>query len=166
MNETTYNTNAEKDAILKGLYKPVAQPYAQTFADVFEDWKPRDVMKSNEPHPFPPRHITGQNIAGNLYNDVKSIIRGEKRSKHNDESMAVGPFCSVSSEKGYRFFSVSCADWVLSRIRERTIIIGGDTMSFEVIDHRNGWSLVTAHHGQILGSVWLAYIRTDSVPKT
>jgi len=157
-----------KDEILKGLAKPIAQPYVDTFAEVFEDWQPYDLMAKTMPeHPFAPRCVVGQNIAGNLYNNFKNIMRGGARQRYGDERMLVGPFCSVSPlDSPNRYFSVSCADWVLSRIKESTIIIGGDTMSFHVIDHGNGWSLVVAQHGQILGSVWLAYIKTDSIPKT
>jgi hypothetical protein len=160
-------TKESKDEILKGLAKTVAQPYVEKFSDVFDDWKPYDLFAKDRQHPFDPRYVVGQNIAGNLYRDTSDIFAGHpsRRGKHANESMRVGPFCSVyRKDQDNEYLSVRAADWVLSRIVERTIIIGGDTMSFEVIDHGNGWSLVTAHHGQICGSVWLAYIRTDTIP--
>lgn len=156
---TQETTRAE---LLKGLYKPIAQPHVETFAECFPDWEPwRLFDKAYKPR-FGPRYVEGQNIAGNLYKGVKAIFKGEKHNrKHPDERMAVGPFCS---RRDGASMAVRCADWVLSRIKEGTIVIGDDRMSFEIVDHDNGYSLVIAQHGQICGSVWLAYIRTDSIP--
>lgn len=42
----------------------------------------------------------------------------------------------------------------------------GLTLNIHVIDHRNGWSLVTADYNRIIGGHWLAYVTTDSVRKT
>lgn len=151
------------------LPREIAQPNVTTFKECFEDWKPYELMKHpSPPHAFAPRYVTGQNIAGNLFKDGREILVEGKRptQKHRDENMPVGPFCSFSAREfeNNRYFDVRCADWVLSRIKERTIVIGDDRMSFEVIDHGNGWSLVVAKHSVICGSVWLAYIKTESVP--
>ena len=143
------------------LYKEIAQPNVTTFAEVFEDFAPYDVMDSKQKHQFEPRRITGQAIGTNLFDDVKAIMNGRKCKSHPDHSMQVGPYCSRRDGDS---FSVRCADWVLSRIRERTIIVPNDRMSFELVDHDNGWTLVIVNHGQILGGVWLAYIKTDSIP--
>lgn len=148
------------------LCRPIAQPHVTTFAECFPDWaewifepNKREVQK------FQSRTISGQAIADNLYEDAVATMRGKKQPKHREQTMEIGPFLSFG---GYDrpSLSVSPADWVLSRVRENTIIVPHDTMSFEIHDHANGWSLVSAHHGQILGSVWLAYIRTDSIPVT
>lgn len=158
---TTLYTHAASGA---QLYKEIAQPHVERFDEVFDSWQARDVMKPGAPSPFQARQITGQAIATNLWNDVKATMRGDRRSrKHADYTMLVGPFCACSDLD--RYFNVSCADWVLSRIRERTIIIPHERMSFEVTPHDNGWALVTAQHSTICGSVWLAYIKTDSIPR-
>lgn len=156
-------TESSRLEIIKGLYKPIAQPHVETFAECFNSWEPWRLFDRNYKPGIVPRCITGQNVAGNLFKNVENIFRGRARTeKHPDETMLVGPFCS---RRDGGSMAVSCADWVLSRIRERTIIIGNDRMSFEIVDHDNGYSLVIANHSQILGSVWLAYIRTDSIPK-
>jgi len=145
------------------LYKEIAQPHVSRFAEVFTDFTLYD--SKNQKHNFAPRYISGQNIAGNLYKDCKAIFQnGKRQDKHQDERMAVGPYCTWRDKYG-QSLSVSCADWVLSRILERTIIIGEDHMSFEIVEHDNGWTLITAHHSCIIGSVWLAYIKTESLPK-
>lgn len=38
-------------------------------------------------------------------------------------------------------------------------------MSFELINRGDGWTLATTHHSQILGTVWLAYIKTETIPQ-
>lgn len=146
------------------LYREIAQPHVTDFREVFDQWKPYTLEGTPmKPHAFKPRYLTGQNVASNLYKGCSEIFRGQKQTeKFPDESMAVGPFCS-DRDCG-KYFSVSCADWVLSRIRERTIIIGSDRMSFELVNHDNGWTLVTANHSCISGSVWLAYIKTSTIP--
>lgn len=58
------------------------------------------------------------------------------------------------------------ADTVLSRIVEGMIDVENDRTHFELVNHDNGWTLVLVSYGQILGSLWLAYIRTDSIPKS
>lgn len=144
------------------LYKEIAQPHVTTFQECFPAWAKYDVNAPDRKHQFEPRRITGQALASNLYDDAKAIMEGGRaKRKHRDESMTLGPFLSIRDGKS---LSVSCADWVLSRVRERTIIVPGDTMSFEIVNHDNGWSLVTAQHSQILGSVWLAYIKTETIP--
>lgn len=155
-------TTKDRLEIIKGLYRPIAQPHIETFAECFPDSAPWKLFDKAYKSPFEPQYLTGQNIAGNLWKNVKATMRGEKHErKHHDESMQIGPFCSRRDGDS---LAVRCAGWVLSRIREGTIVIGGDRMHFEIVDHDNGYSLVTAQHGQICGSVWLAYIKTDSIP--
>ena len=157
------NTMIKHEASGVSLAKPIAQPHVTTFNEVFDSAALYD--SKNGGHNFAPRYITAQNVAGNLYKDVSALFRNKTPAvSHPDETMAVGPYCMYRDHYN-KSMSVSCADWVLSRICERTIIIGDDRMSFELIDHDNGWTLVTANHSCILGSVWLAYIKTDSIPK-
>lgn len=148
------------------LSREIAQPHVSTFAECFTDWAPYDVCDSKRKHQFEPATITGQNVAGNLFKNVKDIFQGKPRQiKHSDETMKIGPYLNMTGpDNEHRSMSVRCADWVLSRIRERTIIIGGESMHFEIVVHDNGWALVIAQHGQICGSVWLAYIKVDSIP--
>lgn len=120
------------------LYKPLAQPHAEHFFDVFPAW---------EPWQF----------------NAKQGISAQWLTDSDGERMAVGPYCSWRDHYDDPK-AVRCADWVLSRLRERTLIIPNDQMSFDMVSHDNGWTLVTAHHSSILSSVWLAYIRTDSIP--
>ena len=127
-------TTIDRLEIIKGLYKPVAQPHAETFQECFDAFE---------------RYTTDTKI------EPRYLVDGKER-------MHVGPYCVWRDH--YRSFAVRCADWVLSRIRERTILVDNDRMHFELVDHDNGYTLVVASHGQIIGSLYLAYIRTDSIP--
>ena len=151
----------QHEASGRELAREIAQPHVTRFSEVFEDSAPYNVMTGKSKHPFAPRTLTGRAIATELYDDCKAIMTGRDKPRHTDKTMQVGPYCQ---RRDGGSFSVRCADWVLSRIAERTIIVPGDRMSFEIVDHENGWSLVVANHGSILGSVWLAYIKTDSIP--
>ena len=76
-----------------------------------------------------------------------------------------GPWCSRHAQDGrYSSLYVSAADWVLSRCKE-LLVVPEDQLYFQIIDHTNGWSLVTLQYNTIIGSRWLAYIRTDSIPR-
>lgn len=144
------------------LMKDLANPNVRTFGecfDSFEEWRLFD--KKYKPT-IEPVWITGRAIATELYDDVKAIFRGERRNRHHPErSMSVGPFCS---RRDGGSMAVKCSPWVIDAIKAKTIIVPHDRMSFEIVDHDNGWSLVIAQHSQICGNVWLAYIRTETIP--
>lgn len=167
----TQTETPDREQLLKRLAKPVARTEVEKFSEIFDDWKPYELFGkgASSVHAFLPRYVTGQNVAGNLYKNVEVVCRGGRHNgwRHPDESMAVGPFCAFEGRNftGNKYFSVKCADWVLESIKQRTIIIGGDTVSFRIIDHGNGWSLATGSQGRVSGGVWLAYIRTDSIPQ-
>jgi len=124
------------------LYREIAQPHVETFREVFEDSKPYEHGKPA----FAPR-----------------ILRGSDCLTGKETETPIGPYC-MWRDHYENSFSVSCADWVLSRLKERTISLENNSMFFEIISHDNGWSLVTCSHNLILGSVWIAYIRTNSIP--
>lgn len=149
------------------LSKPIAQPHVETFREVFEDFSPYHIM-TGKGKLFPSREIAGQAFASNLYENLKDTMEGRKQPKKRpDKRMKVGPYCFREAGQS---FCVRCADWVLSRIREGTILVPDDEMYFQIVDHKagegwpGGWSLVTANHNTIGGTVWLAYIRTESIP--
>ena len=48
---------------------------------------------------------------------------------------------------------------------EMVSIIGEDSFYFELIDHGDGTTLVVVNYNKILGSRWLAKIKTDTIPK-
>lgn len=119
------------------LAQPIAQPHAEKFSDVFTDYAP---FIQDGRSPFTPPIL-----------------------EHDKSRMRIGPYLHFREHKRPSLF-VAVAGWVLSRLRERTVIIDNDSIDFEIIDHRNGWSLVVAGHSLIIGSTYLAYIRTDSLP--
>lgn len=80
------------------------------------------------------------------------------------DKMAVSSYCVI--REPHQSLNVTLADWILSRIRESMLLIPNDRLFFEIVNHDNGWSLVVVSHGVIIGSRWLAYIKTDSLPKT
>jgi hypothetical protein len=71
---------------------------------------------------------------------------------------------SLAIMDGRMPFYVRPAEWIYGALVRATIDIN-DRISFNVIPHDNGWVLVTAHHDTILGDIWLAYIKAESVPK-
>lgn len=87
--------------------------------------------------------------------------------KQDGESCAVGPHVSFRGRGTYFYGKAKVADWVIPALERSTIHCGNrDSISFKIIDHGKGWSLVVADHNIILGGAWLAYIRTDSCPSS
>ena len=122
---------------IEGLARPLAQPHVVSFDQCFDDSRPWNYdSKANENH--------------------RLLI--DKVGK-----LTIMPYCAVRGTQPYRSLSVIPADWVYSRIAENMINID-DRVTFELIGHDNGWALLVAHYNKILGSAWLAYIRTDSIP--
>ena len=128
------------------LRQSVMQPHVSTFSEAFSAWAP---YVSADPR-FP-----------------LIWMNGEKAKGRKAERMAVSAYCLRRSDGGHLdSLNVRPADWVLSRIREGMILVPNDRLHFEIVDHGNGWSLLVVNHGQILGSRWLAYIKTNSIPQT
>lgn len=140
------------------------QPHVESFKDCFDLCEPFDLF-GKKVHPFGPRYVKGASLGATLW-ALSEHLRGA--AKHPGGVVecqnAIGPFCSVETKQGNRYFSVSCADWVLSRLAESRGLVPCQTaMSFEVIDHGNGWSLVLAKQGGYT-PFWLAYIKTETIP--
>lgn len=77
--------------------------------------------------------------------------------------MHFSSFCTVELASR-RFYEVVARDEVLDLVCKHTIVIPDDTMYFKIIDWKDGRSLVTCDHNQIIGGVWLAIIDTASIP--
>lgn len=77
------------------------------------------------------------------------------------KSLEIGPFLHFRSHKPALW--VTPTEHVVLAILDRTIHIE-DRMSFEVVERGDGTALVTAHHGQIIGSVWLAIVDANTLP--
>ena len=78
----------------------------------------------------------------------------------------LGPFCEFSVNRrflGRRLMAVTATDAVVDAITPR-IVTPDDHLSFEILEHETGWALVTAQHGYIIGSHWLAYIDPATIP--
>ena len=58
--------------------------------------------------------------------------------------------------------SVHPSDWVVRRLMDAAM--EDLSMYFDVVSHENGWSLIIANYDQIIGSKWLAYVRTNTIP--
>ena len=57
-------------------------------------------------------------------------------------------------------------DEILADVQENMLGIDYDSIYFEIVDHPdNGCSLVIAKYNQILGSRYLGYIQTDTIPR-
>lgn len=74
----------------------------------------------------------------------------------------VGNYCA---RMGGPSLDVECAGFVIEEIGKRTISIANDELYFQLVDHHNGWTLVVVNYNQIIGNFYLAYIKTDSIPK-
>lgn len=80
-----------------------------------------------------------------------------------------GPYCSIdlSQAGGPRWVSAAARPTDAAAAVLDGCVLGDEleTISFSVIAHRGtGHSLVIASHNLIIGSHWLAYVVTDSVP--
>ncbi len=80
----------------------------------------------------------------------------------------LGPYCTADlSQVGlakHRAMAVHPTQAVLDVVRDR-IVTDDDHLSFKIIAHRDrNRALVILEHGHILGSHWLAYIDTDTLP--
>ena len=85
----------------------------------------------------------------------------EPRVIQSLENTRVGPYCQALGVNGPSW--VSCADWVLSRLAETLVVPDESGLFFELVP-RGDWTLVVAKYNQIIGSRWLAMIKTDSIP--
>jgi len=61
-----------------------------------------------------------------------------------------------------RFANVRLTPEAENVLRDRAM--GDLSFNLRVIDHGKGWALVTADYDRIIGSVWLAYVRTETLP--
>jgi len=69
------------------------------------------------------------------------------------------------SRSGQTSLSVKPTAEVLAKIQERMIPIDYDRKYYEIVDHPDtGCSLVIAKYNQILGSHYLGYIKTETIP--
>lgn len=112
-----------------------------------------------------------QGIALPDITDFNGLVEGFTRDKTAragrrptpTSALKVGPSVWIDGPEGFHYGYGSVADCVLSAVAKRDIGLD-DRMTIKVIDHKNGWSLVTADYSTIIGSVWLAYVRSETVP--
>ena len=62
----------------------------------------------------------------------------------------------------YKSGNAQLAEWALHVLKAN--IFADLRMDLQVVVHDNGWSLIIAEYSQIIGSIWLAYVRTESLP--
>lgn len=117
------------------LLREIINPNAISLTDVFEDIKAYD--DNNPP---------------------KSRIWETK----NGIKIPVGPRCYFKGQ-GRKSLGVKCKYWVMEEIKKNMIPIENDSLYFEIISHDNGWSLIVISYNLILGSRWLAYVKTSSI---
>ena len=78
------------------------------------------------------------------------------------------PRATISNWLHLRDFPVtSCrvelADWLVDWIRDNMLPVDYDTIYFTATNRGDGWTLISAQYNQIIGSRWLALVRTVSV---
>lgn len=124
------------------LAKPLMQPHVESFKDFF------------------PRHSDYKDDGGP---NGKTIRVGDGLTG-KEFDWRIGPYCILRRNGRCYSLHVDLADCVLSRVRESMLPIENDTIYFEVVEHNNGWALVVANYNVIIGSHYLGYVRTDTVP--
>lgn len=149
------------------LPKPLHMPEARTFAEVLDylgEWDHKTMThyagELPEGHRRPePRYIPEVSPQATAW---------ERRAWRHDGRNEIGPYCSVDLSQldgpRHRGIAVRATDATIAALTP-AIVTPDDHISFEVIGHKGtGRALVTAQHGYIIGSIWLAYIDPASVP--
>jgi len=76
-----------------------------------------------------------------------------------------GPYCYRHTlEQGYLSYDVHPTLELATCLQRRMIWVAYDAIHFKIVDHKDNMSLVVASYSQILGTHWLSYVRTDSIP--
>ena len=125
------------------LHRPVALPQVETWGELWDAWS------SDRTLCWQPRYVGGRTWDG---------------ERAEAEAMCVGPLCVMSRGGGATLINVQPGEATRAAFTKDAFLLRGDRMTYRVIDRKNGWSLVLLHHQRIIGSRWLAYIRTESVP--
>jgi hypothetical protein len=109
--------------------------------------------------------IVGHQIAfphAETFDDLFSLTAPEPGDKVIGE-LVLSPYCQRRTrQNGYQALSVRAHGPVENWLVENTI---GGRMVFQLIDRGDNETLVTAVYDQIIGSRWLGFIRTDSIPE-
>jgi hypothetical protein len=133
---------------------------ACSFDELFCQWQ---WYKYGKEHSLPACQVTGSSLA-------KALLGLRKPNGAPDliGSMTIGPFCSLSgfdTPDGMLGLSVLPHDAVVEAVKEHTIIVDKDSMSWEIIRWDGSRALVLCKHGTIIGDVWLAVIDPSTVPR-
>ena len=130
----------------------VAYPDARTFGDIFEASTPfeRGNVNPQPPAGFEAHAFTFPDYLGSL---------GRSRVKQGHAE--IGGFCSV---RGGQSLWVRPRPEIIDYIREHMVFSEGERISFEIVD-RGGTALVVARNSQIIGSRWLAFIESATIPQ-
>lgn len=76
---------------------------------------------------------------------------------------AIGRYLSV--REPYQSWAVVPRPETVAAVKPNMLSIYGDSLSWEIVNHDNGFSLVIIRHSCIIGSRYVAYVRSASVPK-
>lgn len=146
----------------ENIGKRFALPNVTTFGELFTaaepwDWDEkaeRDARKSNP-------YFRKDHVGGVMMNPDAPPMRDSRCGR---DTALIGTYCGLRPH-GRGSLRVTPSEATIAAIRGGTIDCGAaDTFSFEIIDHGEGKSLVVAQHSLIIGSLWLGYIDSNSVP--
>lgn len=74
-------------------------------------------------------------------------------------------YLAISGPSGHRSLNVvEVSPSVVDYFTEHVLVINDDALHFDLTELEDGKTLVCLQHNQIIGSHWLAYIETDSIP--
>lgn len=85
------------------------------------------------------------------------------RRRSGGESAFNGYAVIEAAEYPRSIVNVELAGWAIDVLKTRAM--GDLRFTLRAIAHDNGWTLILAQYDRIIGSVWLAYVRTDTVPE-
>jgi hypothetical protein len=121
------------------------------FQDLFEMWEPFTDWRDNR---VPQEYSHECELTP--YDRKTGYISG----------MRISVFCSADLRDSRPLLKVWPRQEVLNTVLSHTIHIAADTMNFNIIQgYRDDKALVVCNHSVIIGGVWLAHIRLDSIPR-
>lgn len=130
-----------------------------------EAMKQREAMSDRPVHFLLPECTT--------FFDLFDSWKEYKRDGKNNSFNWITNYCSLHGQEGnkhgvagYKSITIKPNEMVCKAIEENMLKIDDDAIGFEIISYADrDYSLVLAHYNLIIGSRWLCYIRTDSIPK-
>lgn len=97
--------------------------------------------------------------------DAPDLRPVQKLTPGRRASAVVGNYCIVRGLNGHEpGLQVRASEMLVTWLRANMIDVDYDRFHFGLVDHGNGFALLYVSYGQIIGSRWLAYIESATIP--